>query len=147
MTSNRQQEADRILEENARRGRELPADLYSAADPAHLFMRHGQERALLGALRREDLLPLGNRRILEVGCGTGRWLRFFVALGADRSRLAGIDLDRERLARGSSRLDRCRSTARRCGRTALGGRFLRPRLPVDDGQLHPRPSLSATGRS
>jgi ubiquinone/menaquinone biosynthesis C-methylase UbiE len=91
-------EAQRILDEYARRERELAPDEYSLAKPANLFARQGQERALLEALRRAELLPLGERRILEVGCGRGRWLATFEQFGARRDRLAGIDLDEARLA-------------------------------------------------
>jgi SAM-dependent methyltransferase len=38
------------------------------------------------------LLPLGERRILDVGCGTGRLIGTLLELGARPDRLVGIDL-------------------------------------------------------
>jgi hypothetical protein len=43
-------ETDRILEEHRRREHEIPAGFYDLDRPANLFLRHGQERALRGAL-------------------------------------------------------------------------------------------------
>lgn len=90
-------EAERIRVEYARRAQTVPDDFYRPSRPANLFLRQGQERALLWALSSAKLLPLDARRILEIGCGTGRWLRLFNDFGADRARLAGIDLDQARL--------------------------------------------------
>lgn len=90
------QELDRIREEYHRREREIGSDFYSLQRPSNLFVRHGQERALLRAITRSQCLPLEGKRILEIGCGRGQWLVTFETLGANRDRLAGIELDAER---------------------------------------------------
>ena len=90
-------EAKRILAEYERREREIGRDYYSLTRPANLFVRHGQQRALLDALVRSALLPLNRRRILEVGCGLGKWLSVFEEFGARREQLSGIDLDAARI--------------------------------------------------
>lgn len=92
-----EREAQRILDEYGRREREIGRDFYSTTRPANLFLRQGQQRALLDALARSGSLPLGERRILEVGCGLGRWLALFEEFGAARGNLAGIDLDQTRV--------------------------------------------------
>jgi SAM-dependent methyltransferase len=46
--------------------------------------------------RRHDLLPLGDRRILDIGCRNGDELVGFIAYGARADRLEGIDLLPER---------------------------------------------------
>jgi ubiquinone/menaquinone biosynthesis C-methylase UbiE len=97
-------ERERILAELARRDREVPAGFYDLDRPANLFLRQGQERALLRSLREAGLLPLSGRRILEVGCGAGNWLDTFERFGARRQDLAGIDLDAGRAAAAASRL-------------------------------------------
>jgi SAM-dependent methyltransferase len=96
------QETRRILGEYQRRAREIPADFYALSRPANLFYRHGQERALLAALRKAALLPLQDRLILDVGCGTGQWYSAFENFGAARANLAGIELNPDR-ARSCSR--------------------------------------------
>lgn len=89
-------EAERIRAEYERRASEIAAERYSPADPAALFIRQTVERETLAALRRAGLLPLAGRRIVDVGCGGGQWLVDFETWGADRERLAGIDLVEER---------------------------------------------------
>src|SRR5512139_1133820 len=90
-------EAKRILAENQRREREIGSGFYELTRPANLFLRHGQERALLGALESANLLPLADRRILEVGCGKGQWLSVFQDFGALQTSLSGIDVDQTRI--------------------------------------------------
>jgi SAM-dependent methyltransferase len=48
-------------------------------------------------LRRLGFLPLSDRRILDVGCGKGRDLARFLALGARPENLFGVDLLPERI--------------------------------------------------
>ena len=94
-------ELDRIRAEYERRGREIPDDFYATDRPANLFLRQGQERALVRLLTAKGLTPLRGKRLLDVGCGTGQWLSLFESHGMVRGDLAGIDLD-------PSRVDECR---------------------------------------
>jgi ubiquinone/menaquinone biosynthesis C-methylase UbiE len=48
-------------------------------------------------LRARNSLPLGDRRVFDVGCGDGRWLRALSEFGAAPQCLAGIDLLPERI--------------------------------------------------
>lgn len=89
-------EADRIRAEYGRRADEIADERYSAAQPAALFIRQTVERAALAALGDAGALPLGDRRVLDVGCGEGQWLVDFETWGARADRLAGIDLVEER---------------------------------------------------
>ena len=91
-------EAQRILAEYARREREIGTAFYALTNPANLFARHGQERALLAALVSANALPLTDKRILDVGCGRGQWLSIFEDFLATPSKLSGTDLDAARLA-------------------------------------------------
>ena len=97
-------EAERIREEFTRRRREMPADYYARWRPENLFLRHGQERALLSGLRDAGAVPLAGRKVLEVGCGDADWLSIFVEIGSAPSDLSGIDLDEERVAEARTRL-------------------------------------------
>jgi ubiquinone/menaquinone biosynthesis C-methylase UbiE len=97
-------ESDRILAEYARRETELPAELYAPTNPAQLFIQQSIERALPRMLRESGVLPLAGRRVLDVGCGYGSWLADLETLGAERERLAGIDLFAERVEQARARL-------------------------------------------
>jgi ubiquinone/menaquinone biosynthesis C-methylase UbiE len=46
----------------------------------------------MSLLSQHGLLPLSDKKILEVGCGTGRWLRDLIAWGADPAKLHGVEL-------------------------------------------------------
>ena len=62
------------------------------AAAAEQFQREERERHVLRVLWQHGLMPLARKRILEVGCGTGKWLRDLVAWGADPERLVGVEL-------------------------------------------------------
>jgi ubiquinone/menaquinone biosynthesis C-methylase UbiE len=71
---------------------------YSFFDQGQLFRIHQLERGILASLRLHGLEPLHSRRILEVGCGTGYWLRQLIQWGARPENLTGIELLAERVA-------------------------------------------------
>ena len=96
-------EAARIRTVYARRD---GGERYAWSEPGQLFMMQELERRILQALRREDLLPLRGRRILEIGCGTGHFLRELVKWGADPDRVTGIDLLEDRVARAAELVPR-----------------------------------------
>jgi SAM-dependent methyltransferase len=88
-------EEDRIRNAYARRGH---AARDSFLNPGHLFMIQERERRVLPLLARYGFAQLGDARILEVGCGTGQWLRDLVRWGANPVRISGIDLLPDRIA-------------------------------------------------
>jgi ubiquinone/menaquinone biosynthesis C-methylase UbiE len=96
--------SDRVREEYARRDRAIVDDRYATTNAFSLFYKQAMERALAHALGEAGLVPLAPRRILEVGCGTGRWLAALEGFGATRERLAGIDLVPERAEAAQERL-------------------------------------------
>jgi SAM-dependent methyltransferase len=63
-----------------------------AESVAGRFQFQERERHVLRLLDRYRLMPLGGRKILEVGCGTGKWLRDLIAWGADPETLFGVEL-------------------------------------------------------
>ncbi|MGH9839384.1 MAG: class I SAM-dependent methyltransferase [Blastocatellia bacterium] len=66
-------------------------------NPGDLFMHQQRQRAVLSLLARERFFPLAGKRILEVGCGSGRALREFLWFGAPHASLAGVELQSRRL--------------------------------------------------
>ncbi len=97
LESVRQRELARVRAEYARRQQDVPADRYSLANPAHRFLHDSQNHALDQVLEVAGLAPLAGKRLLEVGCGSGRWLAHFAQLGIRPNDLTGIDLDLGRL--------------------------------------------------
>jgi SAM-dependent methyltransferase len=81
-------EEQRIRTAYARRAGE-PCYAESAAGR---FLFQEREREVLGLLERQGFLPLSGSRILEVGCGTGKWLRDLIAWGADPENVYGVEL-------------------------------------------------------
>ena len=83
-----QREEDRIRAAYAaRRGEGCYAESVTGR-----FQIQERERQVLRLLDRYRLMPLAGRNILEVGCGTGKWLRDLIAWGADPETLFGVEL-------------------------------------------------------
>jgi len=58
-----------------------------------------RERRLLTLLKRYGFASLKEKKILEVGCGTGYWLREFIKWGALPENVTGIDLLADRVSK------------------------------------------------
>ena len=88
----------RLRHEYARRSSDgFLADRYSADNPAQNYMieqRHQELKTLLGQRLTTRLSDL---TILEIGCGSGGVLSEFESLGADETKLFGLDLLHDRL--------------------------------------------------
>jgi ubiquinone/menaquinone biosynthesis C-methylase UbiE len=89
---------------------------YSWFTPGYLFMLQEQERGLLSLLKRHGLVPLHTRKILEIGCGTGYWLREFIKWGARPENITGIDLLSDRVLEARQLIPEAVSI--RCGNAA-----------------------------
>jgi len=61
-------------------------------DKENLFLQQEREQKILELLAREKALDLSQLKILEVGCGTGYFLREFIKWGARPENVAGVDL-------------------------------------------------------
>jgi SAM-dependent methyltransferase len=84
-------EEARIQEAYARRA-PVRAARYAGVTPGRLFQMQERERVVVRALGKHGALPLAGRRILEIGCGTGAWLRDFVRWGGHPGDIAGLEL-------------------------------------------------------
>jgi ubiquinone/menaquinone biosynthesis C-methylase UbiE len=91
------EEIERIRDAYAERARRGADDRYGLHEQANLFLFQRRERALIDLLRRHRLMPLDDKRVLDIGCGNGEVLRDFVRYGARPELLGGIDLLPERI--------------------------------------------------
>jgi ubiquinone/menaquinone biosynthesis C-methylase UbiE len=90
-------ETDRI----ARAYQEMEAragNRWSSANPGNRSILAERRRAFARLLAEAGMNPIGDRRVIEVGSGTGSELAWLVELGARPSNLAGIDLLPDRVA-------------------------------------------------
>lgn len=71
---------------------------YSWFNHGHVFRIQRLERDILAFLRSRSLSDLQDKKILEVGCGRGQWLREFIKWGANPSNLTGIDILPDRVS-------------------------------------------------
>jgi ubiquinone/menaquinone biosynthesis C-methylase UbiE len=72
---------------------------YSWFNPGYLFYIQQLERRVVTLLRTEGFCPLYDKKVLEVGCGQGQWLREFIKWGACPDNMTGIDLLPDRVTK------------------------------------------------
>jgi ubiquinone/menaquinone biosynthesis C-methylase UbiE len=72
---------------------------YSWFSPGYQFMVQQRERRVLTLLHRYGFAALESKTILEVGCGTGQWLRDFIKWGVRPENITGIDLLADRVSK------------------------------------------------
>lgn len=65
--------------------------IWNPSNPVSIFYRQAQERALIKLFNQINL-DLSHLRLLDIGCGTGGFLRFMIDLGVHPENLAGLDL-------------------------------------------------------
>ena len=99
MAGDIEREAARVRDLYARRPERGLDARYQYWQPANLFIYQSRERDLLRLLRTAGRLPLGERRILDVGCGDGRVLSDILRYGALPADVYGIDLLPDRVER------------------------------------------------
>jgi SAM-dependent methyltransferase len=85
-------DAEEVREAFARQSMRWQDVSYRSWMPGNLFVRQEGERVWIELLRRNGFLPLEDRKILDVGCGSGRLLVRLLLLGARAENLAGVDL-------------------------------------------------------
>lgn len=76
---------------------------WSLANRGNRMALQERQRAVKALLGSMGLLPLGTRRVLDVGCGAGAEMARLAELGAEPSALTGIELLPERVASAHER--------------------------------------------
>src|ERR1022692_2082005 len=95
-------EAEKIVARYARRSR-YDTDAYEPLNPAVCMIRQEKERVLLRWVHECRISPIACKRLLEIGCGSGRNFFEFLRLGFRPELMVGNDLlpDRACAARGN----------------------------------------------
>ena len=70
---------------------------YSFFNEANFFIYQERQKKIIDLLRRNNFEELEDKKILDIGCGNGGWLRDFVQWGAHSENLYGIDLLKDRI--------------------------------------------------
>jgi SAM-dependent methyltransferase len=91
------EEAQRVLDENARRDREVDADRYAPWNPTEALMREGRRRVAARMLHRYGVFPKAGDPVLEIGFGRLGWLADLLGWGLRSFDLHGIELDETRV--------------------------------------------------
>jgi ubiquinone/menaquinone biosynthesis C-methylase UbiE len=81
-----------------RKERAVYPSLYSWFNPGQLFMVQERERRTVALLRHFGCEDLQSKKLLEIGCGGGYWLREFIQWGARPENVVGMDLLEDRVA-------------------------------------------------
>lgn len=95
-----QTEVSRIRAAYARREYTVPKDRYSLLKEENLLLHLELQREIMRLLRRFQHTQLQQENVLDVGCGSGFWLRQLIQWGARPENLFGIDLLQERIKEG-----------------------------------------------
>ena len=93
---NKASECDLVRERYLRRGT-MDRNLYSPIAPDVIMSQQEKVRAIIHCLKCAGMPPLTERRLLEIGCGSGSNLQLFLSLGFLPDRLVGNELLEDRL--------------------------------------------------
>ncbi len=94
------EEAARIKKAAAKHERETNDGRYSNLNLANLLAFQQLERRVLSYFTRRGWTNVSQLKVLEIGCGSARWLREFIKWGANPGNLHGVDLIEERILFG-----------------------------------------------
>lgn len=93
-----------VVERYARRQSQVPSGLYDPLAPAVYMAQQERERALIRLIRTVGLAPVAEKRVLEIGCGSGSNLLELLGLGFVPENLVANELLEERAALARRRL-------------------------------------------
>jgi len=79
------------------RRKNISSDRYSILSPATIMIEQEKERAMIRWIKGNNIEPLENKRLLEVGCDNGTNIQKFIKFGFQPSNIFANDLLDERL--------------------------------------------------
>ena len=85
-------EVERIKRVYKKRKSQQKYKLYSYFNKGNLYIVQQRERIILDLLRKFNFSNLSDKKILDIGCGSGGGLRDFVKYGAKPNHLYGVEL-------------------------------------------------------
>jgi SAM-dependent methyltransferase len=97
-------EIERIRERYKRRATDEIEARYGPLQPAGYMASQEKQRAFIRWVTKCGIAPLDEKRLFEVGCGTGNDLLEFIQLGFSPSNLSAYELVEERLGIARERL-------------------------------------------
>lgn len=89
-------ELDKIKERYEKR-KNIPEERYSILNPATYLIEQEKERALIKWIIDNEIHPLEDKKVLEIGCGSGINILRFIRLGFTPSNIFANELIDERL--------------------------------------------------
>jgi len=96
MAINNQDEIQKVRDRYARRQNDSKTSLYAFLNPTVYMSQQEKELALIRWIKKCHIAPLENKRVLEIGCGSGENLLQFIRLGFQPAHLVGNELLEER---------------------------------------------------
>jgi ubiquinone/menaquinone biosynthesis C-methylase UbiE len=97
-----EREIERIKNVYKKRKETIPSERYSLFNIANLFMVQRRDWEMINILKKVGITSLGDKRILDVGCGGGGELINLIRYGARPENLFGIDLLEDRIMEARS---------------------------------------------
>lgn len=95
-------ESQRIKDVYERRKTEVNYELYSRFNSGCMYRWIKYECSMVSILKKHGLTNWSDLKALEVGCGIGKQLQYFVLLGAHPSNLHGIDIFQHSVDKGKA---------------------------------------------
>jgi len=86
---------------------QIPADRYSLHNPATRYMVEVREANVLSILGEIGFANLADKKVLDIGCGSGGELKNFIQYGASPEKLSGIDMLKDRVVAARATLPLC----------------------------------------
>jgi len=96
-------ESEEIIRRYERR-KTIPGNRYSPLNASTLMSEQEKERTLVKLIKKVKLEPLSDKKLLEIGCGTGTNLLQLIRLGFQPENLFANDILAERIAEAKKKL-------------------------------------------